>query len=34
MLVKLDREHSEQHPSDSWEDFYARELAAHFAAAD
>jgi hypothetical protein len=32
-LVELDREYAATSPSDRWEDVYARELAARFAAA-
>jgi len=31
MLVKLDRDFTEQKPAGRWEDYYARELVAHFA---
>jgi len=30
MLVRLDKEYTERHPDERWEDYYARELIAHF----
>jgi len=30
MLVRLDKEYTEQRPNERWEDFYAGELIAHF----
>ncbi len=30
MLVRLDREFTEQKPAGRWEDYYARELLSHF----
>jgi hypothetical protein len=30
LLVKLDKEYTEQAPSESWEDVYATELVRHF----
>ena len=31
LLVRLDKEYAQAQPTDRWEDFYARELMAHFA---
>ncbi len=30
MLVRLDKEYTEQHPRERWEDYYAHGLAEHF----
>jgi len=30
MLVRLDKEYTERQSNERWEDFYARELIAHF----
>jgi len=30
LLVRLDKEHTERHPDERWEDYYARELVRHF----
>jgi hypothetical protein len=30
MLVRLDKEYTEQHPAEAWEDYYARALLEHF----
>jgi hypothetical protein len=32
MLVRLDKEYTEQQPAGKWEDFYARALLEHFTA--
>jgi hypothetical protein len=32
MLVRLDKEYSDQQPSEPWEQFYARRLVEHFTA--
>jgi hypothetical protein len=31
MLVQLDKDYAEQAPTDSWPDYYAARLMAHFA---
>jgi hypothetical protein len=31
LLVKLDKDYTQQAPAEKWEDFYARGLLAHFA---
>jgi hypothetical protein len=30
LLVRLDKEYTERHPEQRWEDYYASELLAHF----
>ncbi len=30
MLVRLDKEYSEQKPAESWEDYYAKAISEHF----
>jgi hypothetical protein len=30
LLVQLDKEYTERHPDEPWEDYYARELVRHF----
>jgi hypothetical protein len=30
MLVRLDKDYTDQKPNERWEDFYARELITHF----
>ena len=30
LLVRLDKEYTERHPDERWEDYYARELVRHF----
>ena len=30
LLVRLDKEYTERHPDERWEDYYARELIGHF----
>jgi hypothetical protein len=30
LLVRLDKEYTERHPDQRWEDYYARELVHHF----
>ena len=32
LLVRLDKEYTERHPDERWEDYYARELVRHFSA--
>ena len=30
LLVRLDKEYTERHPDQRWEDYYAQELVRHF----
>ena len=32
LLVRLDKQYTERHPDQRWEDYYARELLRHFSA--
>jgi hypothetical protein len=34
LMVRLDKEHTEQAPAEKWEDWYAERVVAHFSAAD